>query len=34
MATFALIDSEKFSGEIWECACGDGIKVATQRAVI
>ena len=23
-ATFALIDSEKFSGEIWECACGDG----------
>ena len=24
-ATFALIDNEKFSGEIWECACGDGI---------
>ena len=23
-ATFALIDSENFSGEIWECACGDG----------
>ena len=23
-ATFALIDNEKFSGEIWECACGDG----------
>jgi len=23
-ATFALIKSEKFSGEIWECACGDG----------
>lgn len=23
-ATLALIDNEKFSGEIWECACGDG----------
>lgn len=23
-ATFALIDNEKFEGEIWECACGDG----------
>jgi hypothetical protein len=23
-ATFALIDCEKFSGDIWECACGDG----------
>lgn len=23
-ATYALIDNEKFSGEIWECACGDG----------
>lgn len=23
-ATFALIDNEKFSGAIWECACGDG----------
>lgn len=23
-ATAALIDNEKFSGEIWECACGDG----------
>jgi hypothetical protein len=23
-ATHALIDNEKFSGEIWECACGDG----------
>jgi hypothetical protein len=23
-ATFALIDNEKFSGDIWECACGDG----------
>ena len=23
-ATFALIDNERFDGEIWECACGDG----------
>src|SRR6202795_2936532 len=23
-ATFALIDNEKFAGEIWESACGDG----------
>jgi hypothetical protein len=23
-ATFALIDNEKFSGNIWESACGDG----------
>jgi hypothetical protein len=23
-ATFALIDNEKFHGDIWECACGDG----------
>ena len=23
-ATHALIDNEKFEGEIWECACGDG----------
>jgi hypothetical protein len=23
-ATFALIDNEKFKGQIWECACGDG----------
>ena len=23
-ATFALIDNENFSGDIWECACGDG----------
>lgn len=23
-ATYALIDNEKFSGDIWECACGDG----------
>lgn len=23
-ATHALVDNEEFSGEIWECACGDG----------
>jgi hypothetical protein len=23
-ATHALIENEKFDGEIWECACGDG----------
>ncbi len=23
-ATYALIDSEKFSGDVWESACGDG----------
>src|SRR5260370_39539859 len=23
-ATFALIENEKFNGEIWESACGDG----------
>jgi hypothetical protein len=23
-ATYALIDNEKFSGDIWECACGNG----------
>jgi hypothetical protein len=23
-ATFALMDNERFAGEVWECACGDG----------
>jgi hypothetical protein len=23
-ATFALIDNERFDGDIWESACGDG----------
>lgn len=23
-ATFALMESEKFVGDVWECACGDG----------
>src|ERR1700704_366252 len=32
-ATFALIENEKFTGDIWECACGDGTmsRVAQQR---
>ena len=32
-ATFALIDNEKFSGDIWECACGDGaMTTVLQKA--
>lgn len=27
-ATYALIDNEKFTGDIWECACGDGAMSA------
>lgn len=23
-ATYALIENERFSGDVWECACGDG----------
>lgn len=23
-ATFALVDNERFVGDVWECACGDG----------
>lgn len=23
-ATFALVDNERFDGDVWECACGDG----------
>jgi hypothetical protein len=36
-ATYALIDNEKFDGEIWECACGDGtmsrVLEETERPV-
>jgi hypothetical protein len=37
-ATHALIDNEKFSGGIWECACGDGamsevLKLTGQKVV-
>jgi len=33
-ATFALIDNERLSGDVWECACGDGAmsKVLEQGA--
>src|SRR4051812_20502286 len=27
-ATFALIESERFAGDVWECACGDGAMSA------
>ena len=27
-ATFALIENERFRGDIWECACGDGAMSA------
>lgn len=27
-ATFALIDNEKFEGDLWECACGNGAMSA------
>ena len=37
-ATFALIDNERFEGDIWECACGDGamsrVLAETGSAVI
>lgn len=37
-ATFALIDNEKFEGDIWECACGDGamsrVLEQTDQSVI
>lgn len=37
-ATYALIDNEKFSGDIWESACGDGamsvVLEQTGRRVI
>lgn len=37
-ATWALIDNEQFSGDIWECACGNGamsnVLDETQSAVI
>jgi hypothetical protein len=30
-ATHALIDNEKFTGDIWECACGNGAMSAVAR---
>jgi hypothetical protein len=32
-ATYALIDNEDFRGEIWECACGDGIMSEVLAAM-
>src|SRR6266513_1069803 len=33
-ATYALIDNEKFSGDVWECACGDGaMSTVLEEAV-
>ena len=29
-ATYALIDNEKFKGDIWECACGDGAMSVSE----
>ena len=31
-ATHALIESERFDGEIWECACGDGAMARVLAA--
>lgn len=31
-ATRALIDNETFSGEVWECACGDGAMARVFEA--
>ena len=30
-ATFALIENERFQGDIWECACGDGAMSSVLR---
>src|SRR5437763_3645101 len=30
-ATFALIESESFRGDVWECACGDGAMSEVLR---
>lgn len=37
-ATHALVDNEKFVGDIWECACGDGsmssvLETSNQKVV-
>lgn len=32
-ATFALIENEKFFGDIWECACGDGAMSRVLESV-
>lgn len=30
-ATYALVDNERFSGDIWECACGDGAMASVLK---
>ena len=30
-ATHALVDNERFEGDIWECACGDGAMAEVLR---
>jgi len=32
-ATFALIDNERFDGDIWECACGNGAMSSVLEKV-
>jgi hypothetical protein len=37
-ATYALLDNERFRGETWECACGDGamsriLETACERVI-
>jgi hypothetical protein len=34
-ATHALLENERFEGEVWECACGDGAmsRVLESRAL-
>ena len=31
-ATFALMDNEPFTGDVWECACGDGAMATVIEA--
>lgn len=31
-ATAALLDNERFEGEVWECACGDGAMAKVMEA--
>lgn len=32
-ATYALVENEKFDGDVWECACGDGSMSRVFEAV-
>src|SRR6202046_16520 len=33
-ATHALIESEQFKGDVWECACGDGAMSHVLEQVV